>query len=169
MEEPISYAMNWFTADEIGEDHRHLPVTQVYVWIGTADHKLVLVSAKPGRWQFPGGHPEKGETLLETAIREVFEETGLDISREKGNLRFFGYYLVEEKQGGKVIKRYLQVRYFLLLREMSEKVKVFVNERENEERKVNNVGVFSLAKAYQLIPWLSTAQELAVFKEKVGW
>ena len=165
----MTFSLKWHKGNKIKQKHRRLPVTQVYVWIGTADHKLVLVSPKPGRWQFPGGHPEEGEALLETAIREVFEETGLDISQKKENLRFFGYYLVEEKQGGKVIKRYLQVRYFLLLREMSEKVKVFVNEREDEERKVNNVGVFSLAKAYQLIPWLSTTQELAVFKEKVGW
>ncbi len=33
-----------------------------------------------GEWSFPGGHLEFGETILETAIREVKEETNLDIS-----------------------------------------------------------------------------------------
>lgn len=32
-----------------------------------------------GEWSFPGGHVEFGETLINTAIREVKEETGLDI------------------------------------------------------------------------------------------
>lgn len=30
-----------------------------------------------GRWTFPKGHQELGETLVETAIREIDEETGL--------------------------------------------------------------------------------------------
>lgn len=33
-----------------------------------------------GEWQFPGGHLEVGETVLECAAREVREETGLKIS-----------------------------------------------------------------------------------------
>ena len=34
----------------------------------------------PGQWQLPGGKSEEGETPKETAIREVREETGLDLS-----------------------------------------------------------------------------------------
>ena len=32
---------------------------------------------------YPGGHPENGETLEETAIREIKEETTLDIKLDK--------------------------------------------------------------------------------------
>jgi tRNA nucleotidyltransferase (CCA-adding enzyme) len=32
-----------------------------------------------GHWDFPKGHKEKGETDRETALREVFEETGLTL------------------------------------------------------------------------------------------
>ena len=35
-----------------------------------------------GTWAPPGGHLEFGETPVMTAIREVMEETGLDISME---------------------------------------------------------------------------------------
>lgn len=33
-----------------------------------------------GEWSFPGGHLEFGETIFETASREVLEETGLSIT-----------------------------------------------------------------------------------------
>ncbi|MFH1429058.1 MAG: NUDIX hydrolase, partial [Candidatus Margulisiibacteriota bacterium] len=34
---------------------------------------------QPG-WKFPGGHIEKGELLISTALREVVEETGFKIN-----------------------------------------------------------------------------------------
>ena len=165
----ISYSLHWHTASKIKRNHQHLPVTQVYVWIGTYDHKLILVSTKPNHWQFPGGHPKKGENLIETAIREILEETGLDITNYKDRLHFFGYYVISEKQNKKLIRQYLQVRYSLLLNQSSKEIVVFVNEKDDEKRKVNNTGIFSLAKACQLIPWLAKTQELAAFKKTAGW
>ena len=38
---------------------------------------LVLRSAKHGGWGAPKGHAEPGETEIETAVRELFEETGV--------------------------------------------------------------------------------------------
>jgi 8-oxo-dGTP pyrophosphatase MutT (NUDIX family) len=38
--------------------------------------QVCLVSVK-GRWEIPKGHPEKGETAQQTALREISEETGI--------------------------------------------------------------------------------------------
>jgi diadenosine hexaphosphate hydrolase (ATP-forming) len=45
----------------------------------TKDKKLeiLLLSDLKGRWSIPKGHVEAGETLEQTALREVSEETGL--------------------------------------------------------------------------------------------
>lgn len=38
---------------------------------------LLLKSEASSFWGYPKGHQEKGETLIEAARREIFEETGL--------------------------------------------------------------------------------------------
>ncbi|MDP3123541.1 MAG: dihydroneopterin triphosphate diphosphatase [Thiobacillus sp.] len=56
-----------------------IPVS-VLVVIHTADGQVLLMERAdaPGFWQSVTGSQDAGETLLETAIREVREETGLD-------------------------------------------------------------------------------------------
>ena len=41
--------------------------------------KVLLIQQIEGNWGFPKGHMEVGETEVETAIREVKEETNLDV------------------------------------------------------------------------------------------
>lgn len=40
---------------------------------------LIVKSKENGHWGFPKGHVEKNESLKETALREVIEETGLHV------------------------------------------------------------------------------------------
>lgn len=41
--------------------------------------EVFLVRHRSGHWTLPKGHPELDETPLETAKRELFEETGLTV------------------------------------------------------------------------------------------
>ena len=40
---------------------------------------FLLIQQKAGHYGFPKGHVEKNETEVETAIREIKEETGLEV------------------------------------------------------------------------------------------
>lgn len=56
-------------------------VAQVYV---KKDNKILMVEenreSKKGKWNMPAGKLEENETLIDTCIREVKEETNIDIS-----------------------------------------------------------------------------------------
>jgi ADP-ribose pyrophosphatase len=52
----------------------------VYRNYGGTVEFLAVRSKAYGHWGFPKGHVEEGESEQETAKREVFEETGLDIT-----------------------------------------------------------------------------------------
>ena len=41
--------------------------------------EVLLIKHNAGHWGLPKGHIEKGETEVETAIREVKEETNIDV------------------------------------------------------------------------------------------
>ena len=45
---------------------------------------LLIRHIKSGYWSFPKGHAEEGETEAETAMREIKEETGLDVFVDTG-------------------------------------------------------------------------------------
>ena len=53
---------------------------------------LLLKHRFGGHWSFPKGHVEEGETEVETALREVHEETGLTIQLEDGFRQSVEYY-----------------------------------------------------------------------------
>ena len=57
-------------------------MNQVYGTIFlTPNGSVLLVKGRhSGKWSFPKGHPNEGETEFETAERETMEETGLRLS-----------------------------------------------------------------------------------------
>ena len=71
------------TAVAIGKEGRRYPerpIVGVLAVVMRGDRALVVRRANPplsGRWGFPGGVLELGETVAEGAMRELLEETGI--------------------------------------------------------------------------------------------
>lgn len=64
-------------------DFPERPIVGVGVVVWRDDRVLLIRRGKPprvGQWSLPGGAQELGETVAETARREVMEETGLTLA-----------------------------------------------------------------------------------------
>ena len=64
----------------------------VYKRVGNENYYLIIKSLN-GDVGFPKGHMESGESELETAIRELKEETGVDVKAIQGFRRQIEYEL----------------------------------------------------------------------------
>ena len=70
------------------------------------DDEVLLIKHNKGHWDFPKGHMEEGETEKQTAVREVKEETNMDveiISEQK----YIASYIIQDKQVDKEVIFYL--------------------------------------------------------------
>ena len=70
--------------------------------------RYLIVQSKQGVYGFPKGHVEGQESELQTALREVLEETGLSVSRVQGFREEISYSF---SLGEEVAKK--QVVFFL--------------------------------------------------------
>jgi len=91
------------------------PVLAAGVLILTrTDPAEFLLMKHPKRWDLPKGHAEKGETSIETAIREMEEETGItpdQVSIDEDFLFEIEYPVTYKRWPGKTFTK--RVSYFL--------------------------------------------------------
>lgn len=63
------------------------------IWRGTAeDHQYLLAQHGASHWSFPKGHVEGNETEVQTARREILEETGLEAAIDPQFRQVVTYY-----------------------------------------------------------------------------
>jgi 8-oxo-dGTP pyrophosphatase MutT (NUDIX family) len=100
--------------------------------------RAATMAYKPGCWDLPGGHLAPGESFDGCLLREVKEETGLEVAIE----RLLGLYKVEAD-------RYLQALYACRLK-LYQPIKLRPNEHA-ESRWVT----LDEAAGLELIPYLN--------------
>ena len=98
-------------------------------------NEVLVIKHNAGHWDFPKGHVEENETEIETAKREVKEETNLDIEII-GNYRYKITY--SPKEG--VMK---DVIYFIA-RNTSNNVKI-------QEKEVSDYGWYNYSDALDIL------------------
>ncbi len=87
------------------------------VWRRSAsgDIQTVLIRPKGGQaWALPKGHVEKGEHVIDAAMREVREETGLEVGGAE-KLGDVSYVFSWHDQPGAALVRIFKRVYFFLM------------------------------------------------------
>jgi diadenosine hexaphosphate hydrolase (ATP-forming) len=81
-----------------------------------AQGRVLLLKHQQGKWVFPKGHIDPGETPLEAALREVAEEAGVQARHQplaqdetryrndRGERRRITWYLLETPQSAPVLR-----------------------------------------------------------------
>jgi len=102
-----------------------LPITR----LDDKTYRYLLLKSNDGFWGFPKGHPEKGESPKQSAIREAQEETGIMLE-ESVLLKDSVQYSYEQP-----IKGVVQTKTVVLYPVELEKAKVKVQEEEIAEHR----------------------------------
>jgi len=105
---------------------------------------LIISNNSDGHWGFPKGHVEEGENEKETAAREVYEETGLQVEFIEG-FRIRDEYSLKENVMKEVI--------FFLSKANSSEVNIQLSE-------VRDYKWVNLEEANKLIEYMSSKKTL---------
>ena len=107
------------------------------------NNKVLLIQQKKGNWGFPKGRIEKKGTEVETAIREVKEETNLDVKIEDVNKKYVDSYFAKKNE-------FKEVVFFLAKR--------IGGEIKPQEKEIKNVEWVDLLEAIDRITMKSTKE-----------
>lgn len=107
------------------------------------EDKVLIVKHNAGHWDFPKGHMEEGETEIQTAIREVKEETNIEIEILE-EYKYESHYSPKKDVEKTVV--------FFLAKNKSKKV-------IKQDAEIENIGWFSYSEALDIITY-DNAKEL---------
>jgi 8-oxo-dGTP pyrophosphatase MutT (NUDIX family) len=130
----------------------------VYAWIITRDNQVIIVSKADEIWQLPGGKPAAGETHLQTALREVEEETGIRLAEIHHVCSRIGFNTVHDRQQDIT---YLQIRLRFVLDILAAELSLKITEpdADPEDGKIKYVMTCPLDLVTRYIPWLEGSEE----------
>ncbi len=108
--------------------------------------QILMIQDRMGRWTIPKGHVEPGESLAQTAIREVREETGLQKTKIRDKLDKIHFFYRKE---GKLI---LMTTYVFLMEAVGRSDRVVPENSEG----IVDVKWFDKDEALKLIEYKDT-------------
>ena len=117
--------------EPLNEIPKDIPVTACMVMATINNEYLVLSSPERG-WGLPGGHTEEGETPEETVIRELGEETAVEI--DKDSLNIVGGWRITKIHKTEKNSKYPDLAYMILFIADIKKIKQFTKEYEAIDR-----------------------------------
>ena len=112
------------------------------------NNKVLLIQQKKGNWGFPKGRVEKNESECETAIREVKEETNIDVIIEDKNKKYIDTYHSKKDEFKEVV--------LFLGKRIGGEIKPQENEIKNVEwvdlsEAINRITMKSTKELYQKV------------------
>ena len=112
--------------------------------------KVLLIEQTQGHWGFPKGHVEENETEVETATREVKEETNIDVEIDENKRYTMEYYT---DKGA-----YKQVVFYI--------AKKIGGEEKYQEEEIIDMRWVTLEEALKLLTYNNTIELLKEVIEK---
>lgn len=106
--------VNIINHDNLKESDMQETVTRVKVFLlNEVSNKFIVVFSNGG-YQLPGGHVEENESLNNSIIREIAEETGIKINQQQITSSFYEirHYTKKHRISGK--KRISRVLYYFI-------------------------------------------------------
>ena len=122
---------------------------------------LLVRSKRSGKWGFPKGHIEEGESETETAKREILEETGIKNIEFAEGFRQESVYIIYGTRAdtkGKLVQKHSV--YFL--------AKALEEPSKNVDDEISETGWFNLENAVNILSFDVQKEILKLAYEKTG-
>lgn len=148
-----------FAPKRLHEIAQPIFVSEVYI---VCDDELLMFKRSEnkknfsGFWSIPGGHIDEGEDPLSAAIREVREETGLDVTPDKIKLKVVAmHHHLDRKE--------MYIAFAFVVR-VSQKVLLKQNSEEGSAHWVKKTKAFELTNIFEPVKYYFNH----VLREKPG-
>ena len=105
--------------------------------IYNSNNEVLVVKHNAGHWDFPKGHVEENETEVQTALREVKEETNVDVHIYE-NIKYESHYSPKENVEKTVI--------FFLARSISDTL-------VKQDAEIADIGWYSYEDALNILTY----------------
>lgn len=116
--------------------------------------EILMIKDRCNKWTFPKGKREEGETFQETALREIFEETGItgEVVKPLDKV-YYEYYLQNNDKVEKDV-------YFYLVHTKSKRINIQTDE-------INSAKWFGLDEAVEKQKRYGYNNNIDVFKKAI--